>query len=398
MALLLKRKIILACIFTFFGMLVAAPNALAARTADGKFLWKMATLAPRGIGPSKIAEELIYPQLEKACDGAVKVKVYWGGVMGDDEDLIKKIRIGQLHGAALSSQGTIQACPEFSVVELPFLFNNYKEVGYVRSKMNTTFEALFEKYGFKLVNWIDQDFDQIFALDRPIAKLADFKNLRFGTAHGKMEDLMLKTLGADTIHLNVPEAPTAIRQGVVNAGIGPNFYLMGTQLYTLVKYLTPINIRYSPAVTILGQASWDEIPKQCKENLDANNEIGTKILCALMQESNKKFLAALIKYGIKEVKMTPGNYNQLKSKAISIYEELEGEVYPKALLDEIQAHLKVFRASPDSPSIPAVPNPDQDLVIGPKETVEYLVKEARRIEAEKDAKKALEKANCPPAK
>lgn len=338
-----------------------APAAGAAEPGGKTYQWKIATLAPKGIGPSKAAEELIYPGLEAACNGAIKVKVYWGGVMGDDRDCLKKIRIGQLQGAALSSEGTIMACPEFSVVELPFLFNNYEEVDYVRSKMFPMFVSLFKQYGYKLGSWIDQDFDPIYSLTSPITRLEDFKKFRFGTAHGKMEEMILRNLGSDTVPLSVPEAPSAIRQGVVSAGIAPTFFLIGAQLYTSAKYVTPINIRYSPAVTVLSWKTWMDVPEECRARLDAENERGTRLLCDMIQDMNRKFLKALTQYGVKKVEVSPEAYRELKKKSQAIYGEMAGTIFPARLLDEVQGYLKEYRAMKEIRTVPAVPQPDQDL-------------------------------------
>lgn len=366
-----SRRILLAiCILSLLcGPLLAAQAQGAEGQKEFK-RWKFATLAPKEFGYSKFAQEVLYPRLEAATDGVVKVKVYWGGVMGDDEEYIKKIHIGQLQGAALSSQGTIQACPEFSVVELPFLFKNYAEVDYIRKKMFSTFEFLFKQYGFKLGSWIDQDFDQIFSKNIPIATLEDFAKAKFGTAHGRMEDLMLKDLGTTTVHLEVPEAPTAVRSGVVNAGIAPTLFVVGAQLYTSYKYVTDIKIRYSPAVTIISWKAWSDLPAKYQKALNAENEEGTRMINNMAHASNEKFMKAVLEYGMKSVQVTPDNLAKIKKKAMMVYTQLAGDVYPPELLQEISQYLAEYRSGkagvvkvsapePEDEAVAALQKPDQ---------------------------------------
>ncbi len=342
--------------------------AEAGTTGKKTHRWKIATLAPKDFGFSKLAQTAIYPQLEAACDDAIKLKLYWGGVMGDDNDYLRKMRIGQLQGAALSSAGTIIACPEFAVVELPFLFNNYEEVDYIRERMFSTFNYLFAQYGYKLGLWLDQDFDPLFSVEVPIATLEDFKKARFGTAHGPMEEIMFQTLGADIVPMTVPEAPTAFRTGVVNAGLAPTVFILGSQMYRVAKYITPLKIRYSPAATIISLDSWNQLEESCKETLEREQEAGAQRMNALIRDFNTKFLKALYQYGLTEVKVTPENKALIKQRALSIYEELAGDVYPPELLMEINQYLDEVRSG----EISALP------VRKPVETKKVAVKPEKR--------------------
>lgn len=331
-----------------------------AQDAEPTVTWKIATLAPKGVAWSKHAEDIIYPSLEAACQGRLKAKVYWGGVMGDDEDCLEKMKKGILQGAALSSQGAIQACPEFSVVELPFLFNSYGEVDYVRKKMFPAIAGLFEKHGYKLGAWLDQDFDPIVSTEFPIATLADFSRARFGTSHGALEEALLNALGAENIHLEVPEARTALTKLRINAAIAPLVFLVGAQMHGKVRYITPVNIRYSPAVTTLSLDAWNALPKDCRQALDIENKRLYPDLNQMIRETNQKFLKAFFRYGIIRTDMTLESYRRIKKKASKVNREMAGHLYPGALLKEINAHLKVFRGQNGDVSLTRVPLPDLD--------------------------------------
>ena len=347
-------------VFCLLFLLVPLGPARGAEPPSKVYRWKLATLAPKEFGFSKYAQEVIYPRLEAVSNGTVKVKVYWGGVMGDDEEYIKKMRIGQLQAAALSSQGTIMACPEFSVVELPFLFRSYSEVDYIRRKMFSTFEFLFKSHGFKLGSWIDQDFDPVYSRDIPIASLEDFAKVRFGAAHGRMEEMLLKTLGTTSVPLNVPEAPAAIRAGVVNAGIAPTIFVVGAQLYTSYKYFTDIKIRYSPAATIITQKAWSELPPKIQKAMDAENEQGTRNLNAMIHNANEKFLKALLEYGVKSVPVSPENLAKIKKRALTLYGQLANDMFPLELLQEITQYLAEYRAGKAETGKASVSEPDQE--------------------------------------
>ncbi|MFH2098426.1 MAG: TRAP transporter substrate-binding protein DctP, partial [Pseudomonadota bacterium] len=110
--------------WSFFTAILAcclAISFLSARPAQAeRYRWKVATLAPKQVGWALTWQNLVTPWLDRATNSQVVIKVYWGGVMGNDDDYIRKMHIGQLHGAGVTGVGANLACPEFSVVGLPF--------------------------------------------------------------------------------------------------------------------------------------------------------------------------------------------------------------------------------------------------------------------------------------
>ncbi|MDA9905449.1 TRAP transporter substrate-binding protein DctP, partial [Pseudomonadales bacterium] len=93
--------------------------------------FKIATLSPEGTGWMKALRGAA-KNIGERTDGSVKFKIYPGGVMGDDKAVLRKMRIGQLHGAALTSGGVMQPYPDIALYNLPLIFRNYAEADYVR--------------------------------------------------------------------------------------------------------------------------------------------------------------------------------------------------------------------------------------------------------------------------
>ena len=75
--------------------------------------------------------------IKQRTDGAVQFKIYPGGVMGDDKAVLRKLRIGQLHGAALTSGGVMQPYQDIVLYNLPLTFRSAEEVDYVRERMDS---------------------------------------------------------------------------------------------------------------------------------------------------------------------------------------------------------------------------------------------------------------------
>jgi len=88
---------------------------------------------------------MINAEIVKLTNGEVIFDWYYGGTMGDDLDIIAKMRNGQLQGGGFSGWGMAMACPNMAIMELPLLFNNYNEVEYVYSKIRPRLNKWFEK-------------------------------------------------------------------------------------------------------------------------------------------------------------------------------------------------------------------------------------------------------------
>ena len=100
--------------------------ALAAAPAEARVVVKMATLAPDGSVWDDLLSEM-GAEWQEATGGEVALRIYAGGVAGDEPDLIRKMRIGQLHAAALTIGGLSELDPAFQIFEIPMFLESYGE-------------------------------------------------------------------------------------------------------------------------------------------------------------------------------------------------------------------------------------------------------------------------------
>ncbi|MEW5734962.1 MAG: TRAP transporter substrate-binding protein DctP [Thermodesulfobacteriota bacterium] len=318
--------------------------ALAADKKLVQYRWKMATLAPDGVGWARHIKDVVMPALRDATDGNMAVKIYWGGVMGDEEEYVKKMRIGQLQGAGFAGQGATLVCPEMAVLELPFMFRSWQEVDYIKRVMSPTFDGLMRENGYFMLAWADQDFDQIYSIGKPIADVADFAGQRFVEWYGPIEVDTLEALKAQPIPVQVPEITAAVRQGQFDAAIGPGLWIVGAQLYTVIKYVNPMKIRYSPSLITVTMDAWNELPEEYKEKLYTERDKIITEYCRRLREDNEKGLQAMVDYGMTKVVSTDKQIAAIKEKTRPVWLKLADDLYPRELLDELVANLDDFRA------------------------------------------------------
>ncbi|MEW5733485.1 MAG: TRAP transporter substrate-binding protein DctP [Thermodesulfobacteriota bacterium] len=317
----------------------------AAESANKTIVWKVGTLAPKGIGWASLVETVLAPALAKATDNTLSFKIFFGGIMGDDESVIAKMDQGQLEGAGLSGQGAILLCRELSVLQLPYMFAGYDEVDFVRSRMTPVFEQALKRRGVQLLAWIDQDFDRIYSMEKPMARLSDFSGARVVCWSGFVERALIEKLGATPVVLDVPEISQAIRSRRADVNIGPAIWMVGTQLHGVFRYVVDQPVRYTPALIVVSDKAWTAVPEKYRERiLELRPEI-TRDFCQGIRKDNERYLTAMVSYGVNRVVMAPENLRRMKEATSSIGHDLSGIQYPREILVELQEDLEAFRAA-----------------------------------------------------
>ena len=126
------------CVAVLAFLSIAAPAQTEARE-----LIKLGTLAPEGSPWHETLRE-IAERWSAISGGEIELRIYAGGVAGDENDTVRKMRVGQLQAAALSSRGLGDLAPEFCAYLLPLVFADYDELDYVLARQRPALEAALE--------------------------------------------------------------------------------------------------------------------------------------------------------------------------------------------------------------------------------------------------------------
>jgi len=175
---------------------------------------KVGTLAPAASVWMQLWEQTVQKIKEKEKD--IKIITYPGGVMGDEEEMIRKIRIGQLHIGAFTINGMKKIAPEVGALDVPFLFKNYKEIDYITNKFKKDLSEYFEKNGFKLLIFAEQGFVYFYSKNPEVSGYKDLGKTRVWAWKGeRIMASVAKILGTSPIYVPVPDILGALETGMV---------------------------------------------------------------------------------------------------------------------------------------------------------------------------------------
>ena len=219
--------------------LLVAPHSAASKAVT----IKIATLAPEGSAWIQTFDDL-NAAVKKKTNNAVRFKIYPGGVLGDEKDMIRKMYVGQIHGAVLTSAGLSTIFSEMDVFQIPFLFKIYDEVDYVLDKMDRFFKKGFEDKGYILPAWTEGGFIRLMST-KPIASLDDLRKAKVWTwEDAPMAKAIFDEAGISAIPLSLPDVQVGLQTGLVEVVYAPPTGAISLQWFIKTKFMTDVPLMY----------------------------------------------------------------------------------------------------------------------------------------------------------
>ena len=192
---------------------------------------KIATMAPEGSAWIDIFNDL-NAALKEKTNNRVQFKFYPGGVLGDERDMIRKMYVGQIHGAALTSAGLSIIFSDMDVFQIPFLFESYDEVDYVLKEMEDFFKKSFEEKGYILPAWSEGGFIRLMSTV-PVSSLDNLRKAKVWTwEDAPMAKAIFNEAGVSAIPLSLPDVLVGLQTGLVEVVYAPPTGAISLQWFT----------------------------------------------------------------------------------------------------------------------------------------------------------------------
>ncbi len=330
-------KIILGIIF-----LTSSPFNPSAHGAEKDLVIKLATLAPEGSSWIKTFN-LLNAEVMKKAENRVQFRIYPGGVLGDEMDMLRKMKIGQIQGAALSSVGLSYLSKNIDVLQIPFLYEKYEEVDFVLKKMDSSFRKDLEENGYVLLSWSEAGFVYVMSTV-PIAGVTDFRKAKVWIwEESPMSKAILDEVGGKAIPLSVPDVLVGLQTGLVDVVYAPPAYAISLQWFTKIKYITDVPLLYLAGGVLVKKDVFRQIPQNLQNLVLDSFRNHMEQLKAETRNENREAIRVMTKQGVKIVtpsKDQVGEFKNLSNKAMN---HIAGQTFSKKLLDEVTSLVEDYR-------------------------------------------------------
>ena len=326
-------------------LLLAGVSLLApAGAMSAPMVVKMATLAPEGSSWFRVLQEM-GEEWRKASDGAVTLRIYPGGVAGDEDAMIRKMRIGQIQAAAITGIGLAYLEPSFYALHIPMMYESDEEFDFVRDRYAPVLERKMEEKGFVVLNWGDAGWVHFFSKD-PVVTPAEAKALKLFQWSGDANLVQLyKETGFHPVPLSTNDLLPGLQTGMVNGYSSTPLVSLAFQWFGLAPNMA--DLRYAPltGATVIEKRAWERIPPDLRPKLlEASRRAGLK-LRAEIRRLNQEALEVMVKNGLKIQKVPPEVQAQWRKMVEDIYPRIRGKIMPAEAFDTVKLYRDEYRAA-----------------------------------------------------
>jgi len=295
-----------------------------------KTIIKLATLAPEGSSWMSVFNEL-KEEVAQKTDGQVNIKIYPGGVLGDERDMLRKMHIGQIQAAALTSAGLSAIFSEFDAFQIPFMFQGYEEVDYVLEETEAFFRKGLEDKGYVVIGWSEGGFVQLMST-LPADTIARLKNAKVWTwQDSPMSKAIFDEAGVAAIPLSVPDVLVGLQTGLVDVVYAPPSGAISLQWFTRLKYIVDVPLIYLLGGLVVKKSVYEKMGAEHQAILNKIAPGYLQRLKAMVRRDNQEALAVMAAQGIQT--LVPEKEEVLEFKRVS-----------NSAMDKMQAAGNTFSA------------------------------------------------------
>ena len=310
---------------------------------------KLGSLAPEG---SVWHDALLQIRQEwrDLTEGEIELRIYAGGVLGGEAEMVRKVQRGGLDALAITGAGLPHIDQSVAVLNVPLLFDSYAELDYVRDRIAPELERHFEARNFKVLTWTDAGWVYFFA-KRPVRVPDDLRSVRLWTSANAPEaERLFKEFGFHVVPLPPTDMLTALQTGMIEAIDVPPLFALLNRSYQLAPYMT--DIRWAPlnAATVVSGDAWQRVPAEFHAALLTSIRTVAASVQAEIRRAGDEAIAEMRTRGLEVVAVDEAVRAEWRRQARETYPAIRETMSTPKLFDEVLRLSAEYKSSfPDRP-------------------------------------------------
>ena len=305
---------------------------------------KIATAAPR-TSPWFDALSELASDWSRITNGEVSVKIYPDGIVGDEPDIVRKMRIRRLDGAALTQLALGIVVPDILALSSPFIVQSSEEFEFLIERLSEPLGEAFRSEGFVVLSWADAGWVHFFAEDT-LRTPNDLKRTKLAVNATDDEMLQIwRELGYSAFPLGMIEYAMGLQTGMVNSFYATPALVAAYGWFGRIKYMNPVALAPILAAIVLSESAWRSVPEQYREEMArVAVEIGRKITTA-SRDLDRIATEALASQGVIIEKLSPEDERKWTEFGKIGGEMAAGRMFSREALETVEALLAEYRAN-----------------------------------------------------
>ena len=304
-------------------ILITVLMLLCMSTYAGALTIKLATLAPENSPWYEVIRGMA-DDWKKTTNGEVVVRIYAGGVVGDETDVVRKIGIGTLDAGSITAVGMSDICTEVQAMQMPMMIQSYDELDYILSKVRSKLEDSLDKKGYKVLNWGDVGWVKFFSQKKVIYSddMKDQTMFVWGGDTGVLD--AWKEAGFKVMPLAITDMLTSLQTKKINAFSTSPIAAASFQWFALAPNMTDIKWAALIGGTVISKRAWNKIPEKYKPELEKIAQKRGEYMKVKIRALESEAVKIMVKNGLK--------VHAIPDAAVKDWTEKAKGAYPKILI------------------------------------------------------------------
>jgi len=323
--------------------LLCAAAALILCAPLGALTLKIGSLVPAGSAWDRMLRS-ISEQWSRLSNGSVSLRVYGAGVAGDEPDMLRKIKIGQLDAAMITMSGLQTVYNGIKALSFPLFIESNDELAFVLDKMKPFFEKELEARGFKVILWSPGGWLYFFSR-RPIVVPDELRRQKLWVWGNPDEVQAWQRSGFQVVPLAATDILTSLQSGMIDAVISSPMLTGSNQWFGISSNMTDLKLAPLWGAVVVSTKSWAQVPKDLQPVLLQTAQRITDQLSPDIEKSDGQAISEMKKYGLQIIHVDTASQGIWEKTVQDGFGMLLGTAYDAQAYEMAKGYLDQYRTA-----------------------------------------------------
>ncbi len=281
---------------------------------------------------------------QQISGGRVRVQVFHNSIAGDEADMVRKMRIGQLQAVVMTNTGLSNFSDGILTLSMPLLIRDQGEYDYVFERVRERLESQINAHGLHVLSWSTAGWLHFFSRD-PMRNPAELRRVRLAASPEEMKLVRAyQLMGFQPIPVPYTERLAALASGMVNAYLTVPILAAGFQWFGSTPYMLDVPVGPAPGAVVMSERAYRQLPGDVRdEMISAARRIAAGLDRDIL-ELEATAVETMSEYGLQIVNLSEEELGVWLDEFDASYEVTLGLVFDESLYERIQELLRAYRA------------------------------------------------------
>ncbi|OGV90653.1 MAG: hypothetical protein A3K19_33615 [Lentisphaerae bacterium RIFOXYB12_FULL_65_16] len=298
---------------------------------------RLATVAPdRSVWVKALRDAAA--DVAKVTEGRVQLKIYAGGVQGDEQTVLRKMRVGQLQGAAFMGQGVRLFCADATVLQLPLMFRTEEEFDQTLKDLDADLRVAARENQAEILAWTRQGFAYLYSR-KEVADLGGLRQTKpWLVPDDGFSETLYRVAAVTGVSIPISDVLTGLQSGLLDTVYAPPLAMIALQWHSRVSYKLDLGLAYSTGAVVLTSESWNKISAADRPKVQEVFSRRVEEMNALVRKQNEEAETVMAKQ-VQTVKPTDAAVAEFRQVSETLVKQLTGQAFSEAIAKKFEASL-----------------------------------------------------------